>query len=243
MHPSIYFFNQTESKVRLPRELHSKTNAIVLLITALTRSRQSWRTYQGGEPVQVLDNCQLCQWLLFYCTSLCFTAGLHLCPTLMIAFKSPLPAEDCIHTQRSLGKGFSMLTVVDYGWKHWCPVIISAKGSTDQLGGGKKGIRNVVFKWKAKKHLKTPYRLCNLSENIYHISCNIDSNLSENIQVFVSLRNKTSAAGEENVILRSRSRQAQLFIMETANTPLYHTSKVRLIRVQYFHLRATLARF
>lgn len=139
MHPSIYFFNQTESKVLLPRELHSKTNAIVLLITALTRSRQSWRTYQGGEPVQVLDNCQLCQWLLFffYCTSLCFTAGLHLCPNLMIAFKSPLPAEDCIHTQRSLGKGFSMLTVVDYGWRHWRPVIISANWSTDQFGGKK----------------------------------------------------------------------------------------------------------
>lgn len=117
MHSSIYYFNQRESKVRLPRELHRKTNAIFLLITALTRSRQSWRTYQGGEPVQVLDNCQLCQWLrlLFYCASLCFTAGLHLCPTLMIAFKSPLSAEDCTQTQRSLGKGFSMLTVVDYG--------------------------------------------------------------------------------------------------------------------------------
>ncbi len=117
MHPSIYYFNQRESKVCLPRELHRKTNAIFLLITALTRSRQSWRTYQGGEPVQVLDNCQLCQWrwLLFYCASLCFTAGLHLCPTLMIAFKSPLSAEDCIQTQRSLGKGFSVLTVVDSG--------------------------------------------------------------------------------------------------------------------------------
>lgn len=57
---------------------------------------------------------------------------------------------------------------------------------------------------KAKNHLKTLYRLCNLSENIYHISYNIESNLSESIQVFVSLRNKTSAAGEENIILRGR---------------------------------------
>ncbi len=134
-HPSIYYFNQRESKVLLPGELHRKTNAIFLLITALTRSRQSWRTYQGGEPVQVLDNCQLCQWLrlLFYCASLCFTAGLHLCPTLMIAFKSPLSAEDCMQTQRSLGKGFSMLTVVDYGWRHRRPAIISAKWSVAQF--------------------------------------------------------------------------------------------------------------
>lgn len=135
MHPSIYYSNQRESKVRLPRELHRKTNAIFLLITALTRSRQSWRTYQGGEPVQVLDNCQLCQWLrlLFYCASLCFTAGLHLCPTLMIAFKSPLSAEDCMQTQRSLGTGFSMLTVVDYGWRRWWPAVISAKWSVAQF--------------------------------------------------------------------------------------------------------------
>lgn len=40
MHPSIYYFNQRESKVLLPGELHRKTNAIFLLITALTRSRE-----------------------------------------------------------------------------------------------------------------------------------------------------------------------------------------------------------
>lgn len=63
MHPSIYYFNQRESKGEVPGELQGKTNAVFLLIIVLTRRRQSWRWCQGGEPVQVLDNCQLCQWL------------------------------------------------------------------------------------------------------------------------------------------------------------------------------------
>lgn len=169
MHPSIYCFNQTESKDWVPRELQKKTNTISLLITALTRSRQSWRTYQGGEPVQVLDNCQLCQWLrlLFYCASLRFTAGVHLCPTLMIAFKSPLSAEDCMQTQRSPGWGFSMLTIVDYRWRHWRPpAVISAKWSS--ILKEARGTSNLNER--PKTTWKNTYRLCNLSEKQVYIS-------------------------------------------------------------------------
>lgn len=162
--------------MRLPRELHSKTNAIVLLITALTRSRQSWHTYEGGEPVQVSDNCQLCPWLLLlFCflfvfaflnrTSLCRL----LCHTLMIAFKTLLPAEDSAQTQRGFGRGFSMLTVVDYSWKHWRSVITGAKRSTDKFETRDKEFPIQIKK--GQRSLENPRRrLCKVAENFYDTS-------------------------------------------------------------------------
>lgn len=67
IHPSTFLFLliRQKAKCRLPRELHSRTNAVVLLTAAWTRSRRPSRTCEGRwvwrSRCQIIATCV--QWL------------------------------------------------------------------------------------------------------------------------------------------------------------------------------------
>lgn len=230
IHPSTILIKE-KARYSCQESTHSKTNAIVLLITALTRSRQSYTPGRGASPgvgwLSVVSVTRVAFFtvpasgsLLVYTfappqllktLSLLKTACTHkdwLLWTMDEGIDVPLSSAPCALQQCLLDERCGRPEIM---WRtHMCVVSFPKKQLFYLLS----------FK-------KTQYEKHTTAGR--EITCQ-DSNLSEMIQVFASLRNKMSAMvrktsfWEKQMCFKADSAFHSKHWSGTVNAPLCHTS-------------------